>query len=128
MLEYWWCLGISNPETGIDSFLGIRYAAPPIGELRFQYPHLPQNEVGIIQADKMPDKCPQANHSNPYLSTEYSGNEDCLFLNVYKPTDISEDQKLPVMVYIRMNLFGYPESQMKEAMLAEVIPIMIPIS
>jgi carboxylesterase type B len=95
-------VGTSDPDTGIDSFLGIRYAAPPIGELRFQYPQFPLLERDIVQADRLPHKCPQANHSNPYLSNEYDGDEDCLFLNIYKPTAIEEGQSLPVMVYIRM--------------------------
>ena len=94
-------VGISDSNTGIDSFLGIRYAAPPIGELRFQYPQFPLIERDIVQADTMPNKCPQANHSTPYLSSEYNGDEDCLFLNIYKPTEIEDEQQLPVMVYIR---------------------------
>jgi len=85
-------------------------------------------EQDTVQANVMPNKCPQANHSNPYLSTEYSGNEDCLFLNIYKPTNVSEDQQLPVMVYFRMSPFSIVKGQMKEAMPAEATPITIPAS
>jgi len=84
----------------VDYFLGIRYAAPPIGDLRFQAPEPPLRQQNLIQAEISPNRCPQANHSHP-LSNVYRGAEDCLFLNVFKPTYIEEGRLLPVMVYIR---------------------------
>jgi carboxylesterase type B len=49
----------------------------------------------------MPDICPQANHSHPLYTQAYTGNEDCLYLNVFRPTDIEEGRQLPVMVWLR---------------------------
>ena len=50
----------------------------------------------------MPQTCPQANLSNPLFTADTSGNEDCLFLNVFKPITAVDGDKLPVMVYIRI--------------------------
>jgi len=50
----------------------------------------------------MPQVCPQANLSNPLLTADTFGNEDCLFLNVFKPIPAVDGDKLPVMVYIRI--------------------------
>jgi carboxylesterase type B len=49
----------------------------------------------------IPNVCPQANHSHPLYTTDTYGDEDCLFLNVFKPARIEEGRQLPVMVYIR---------------------------
>lgn len=92
--------GRTVADEGIDYFLGIRYASPPTGDLRFQAPDAPFKEENLIQADISPHRCPQANHSSPDTA-EYRGSEDCLFLNVFKPTYIEEGKLLPVMVYIR---------------------------
>lgn len=40
-------------ENGIDQFLGMRYAAPPLGENRFRHAKEPQAEIGIIQAKEV---------------------------------------------------------------------------
>ena len=93
--------GRTVADEEIDYFLGIRYAAPPTGDLRFQAPQSPLKQEKLIQADVSASNCPQANHSHPSLTTHYRGDEDCLFLNVFKPTYIEEGTLLPVMVYIR---------------------------
>jgi carboxylesterase type B len=61
----------------------------------------PIKEEKIIAADVMPDSCPQANHSHPLYTQAYRGNEDCLYLNVFKPTEIETGRQLPVMVWLR---------------------------
>src|SRR5271155_5622419 len=93
--------GRTVADEEIDYFLEIRYAAPPTGDLRFRAPQPPLKEENLIQADVSPNNCPQANHSHPSYTTDYNGDEDCLFLNVFKPTYIEEGTLLPVMVYIR---------------------------
>jgi carboxylesterase type B len=95
--------GISIPE-GIDAFYGIRYAAPPLNNLRFQAPQPPLLEPQMIGANIIPNICPQANLSHPLFTDDYKGNEDCLFLNIFKPTKAKEGNNLPVMVYIRISV------------------------
>ncbi|XP_022903448.2 esterase FE4-like isoform X1 [Onthophagus taurus] len=79
----------SRKGEKILSFLGVRYAEAPIGNLRFQppVPVKPWNE--IYDATENPPLCPQ--------SFVDSTKEDCLFLNVY--TRSLENEKKPVMVF-----------------------------
>ncbi|XP_056638299.1 juvenile hormone esterase-like [Diorhabda sublineata] len=78
----------------IFSFRGIRYAKPPINELRFKPPVRVEKWEGLLDATKDGPLCPQP-------STE-PVSEDCLSLNVYTtklPTE-GEKPKRPVIVYI----------------------------
>jgi para-nitrobenzyl esterase len=69
--------------------------------MRFQAPIDPAKENQIVEANTMPPVCPQANQSHPLYTQDYRGNEDCLYLNVFKPTNIEDGRKLPVMVWLR---------------------------
>jgi len=86
--------GIAN--SGINDFLGIRFAAAPVGSLRFAPPAPPAAVSGTIRATSFGTSCPQ--NASPFGTA--SSNEDCLFLNVYVPgSSISSRNKLPVMVF-----------------------------
>jgi carboxylesterase type B len=61
-------------------FNGIPYAQPPVGDLRFRAPVPHGGWDGVRNAADHGSVCP----SSSFLG-EYSGNEDCLFLNVYTP-------------------------------------------
>jgi carboxylesterase type B len=81
----------------------IRYAAPPIGKLRFAAPQAPvRNRTSTIAATSNPPFCPQTGASSEipaaYGFTSALGNEDCLFLNVYAPANA---KNLPVFFWIR---------------------------
>jgi carboxylesterase type B len=85
--------------AGLNLWQGIRYAAPPIGSLRFQKPQPPvQNRSAVMQANSLLHSCLQA--SNAFLP---SVSEDCLFLNVYAPQNANN---LPVVVYIHGGGYG----------------------
>ena len=86
--------------TPINDFHSIRYAAPPTGQLRWQQPKAPAiNRTQIIQATSLPPRCPQS-QSAPSSTTNpgVSGDEDCLFLSVFAPSNATN---LPVLVWIR---------------------------
>jgi para-nitrobenzyl esterase len=86
--------GVAN--SGVNDFLGIRFAAAPIGSLRFAAPVPPAAVSGTIDATSFGSPCPQ--NASPFGTA--STNEDCLFLNVYVPGNgISSRNKLPVMVF-----------------------------
>lgn len=73
-------------------FLGIPYATPPLGPLRFKNPVPAEPWEGELDASTLPPPCDQL---------VLMGREDCLYLNVYTPPDALEtDNPLPVMVYI----------------------------
>jgi Carboxylesterase family len=65
----------------IDEFLGIPYAAPPVGRLRWRPPHQAAHWEGIRQAMQFAPHCPQP--ATPFGAASMS--EDCLYLNVYTP-------------------------------------------
>lgn len=85
---------------GVRAYLGIPYAAPPVGELRWQPPQPPAGWSGTRDARAFSDRCAQP---ASFLSPK-SANEDCLYLNVHVPDDIGNG-KLPVMVWIHGGAF-----------------------
>ena len=87
--------GTSNPATCLTEFLGIRFAAPPLGKLRWQAPRPPvYNRSNVIQANTFATQCPQSGFNQPALSGGTFASEDCLFLNVYAPQGAKD---LPVL-------------------------------
>jgi para-nitrobenzyl esterase len=83
--------------SGGYHFLGLPYAAPPTGDLRWQAPRPPAAWQGIRDATQFASSCPQA----PGSLTPGPTNEDCLYLNVYTPHLSSEHGRgLPVLVWI----------------------------
>lgn len=81
----------------LNVFRGIRYAAPPVGGLRWRPPLPPAAWDGVRVADAFGADCPQP--SNPrWPQGEVERAEDCLYLNVWAPAD--SDRPLPVMVWL----------------------------
>ncbi|XP_049790826.1 juvenile hormone esterase-like [Schistocerca nitens] len=72
-----------------NQFLGIPFATPPVGDLRFRDPQSAPSWPGVREALTLARGCPQ---------TDYDGSEDCLYLNVYVPA--KGVGPFPVMVYI----------------------------
>ncbi|ETS86261.1 hypothetical protein PFICI_00089 [Pestalotiopsis fici W106-1] len=91
-------VGIHNETTGLNTWKGMRYAAPPIGDLSFRAPIEPEKTNLTISADSYGTACVQA-----YTVSQRLGNspeetdQDCLFLNVYAP---EEANNLPVFFYV----------------------------
>ncbi|EFQ36575.1 acetylcholinesterase, partial [Colletotrichum graminicola M1.001] len=73
---------------------GIKYAEQPIGKLRFSSVQWPSAFNGTRDAKSDRKFCIQ------YVKTESVYGEDCLNLNVYRPSVVSPDKKLPVLVWI----------------------------
>ncbi|KAF8157700.1 Alpha/Beta hydrolase protein [Mycena galopus ATCC 62051] len=100
--------GFVDNTTNITQFLAMRYAAPPIGDLRFRAPQPPPTEAGVQLATAQPNWCMQSGDgtstTNPLRKRENAvAPEDCLFLNVYYPSDgvgTVPEKPLPVMVWI----------------------------
>ncbi|XP_021516080.1 carboxylesterase 5A [Meriones unguiculatus] len=91
----------------VNVFLGIPFAAPPLGPLRFSSPQpaIPWND--LREATTYPDLCFQ---NSGWLFTYQSMlkvhypklrvSEDCLYLNIYAPAHANDGSSLPVMVWI----------------------------
>jgi len=81
---------------GVTEFLGLPYATPPTGTLRWKPTLPPANWPGTLQALKFRNECPQLDSTGVE-----AGNENCLFLNVYTPPPTNRGRTgLPVMVWI----------------------------
>ncbi len=92
---------LSGVEVGsVDEFLGVRYAKPPVGELRWRPPQPVSPGQQQLDATQIGNNCAQG--KSPWGTP--SSSEDCLFLNIYVPTATGGSQlwqrKLPVMVWI----------------------------
>lgn len=84
----------------VNAFLGIPYAAPPTGDLRWKAPQPAAKWAGERDATKYGARCAQ-NPVFPDMVFQDAGpSEDCLFLNVYAPANATSKSKLPVMFWI----------------------------
>ncbi|KAJ9581386.1 hypothetical protein L9F63_023436 [Diploptera punctata] len=96
-----------------SAFQGIPYAQPPIGELRFQEPVPAEPWPGVWNASVPGSMCLQWMRIHPHNYGKHqhlTGDEDCLFLNVYTPqlpSEEKEEPKLKVFVYIHGGAFMY---------------------
>ena len=82
-----------SEADGVRTFLGVPYAAPPVGELRFRAPEPVERWDGVRDATRWAPRAPQ-----PDLTGRgFIGEEDCLYLNVYAP---ASPGPYPVMVWI----------------------------
>ncbi|MDX9776221.1 MAG: carboxylesterase family protein, partial [Petrimonas sp.] len=87
-------------EDGVDSYKGIPYAAPPVGEFRWRPPQPVTPWVGIRDASKFGPNCAQAGWGTAPDTIAEGSSEDCLYLNVWIPSGTKSGAKLPVMVWI----------------------------
>ncbi|XP_029411302.1 acylcarnitine hydrolase-like, partial [Nannospalax galili] len=105
-------------QVGVYSFLGIPFAKPPVGPLRFAPPESPEPWSGVRDGTSQPAMCLQ---NSDMMSSEglkkmnlimppTPMSEDCLYLNIYTPTHAHEGSNLPVvMVFIqyRLGVLGF---------------------
>ncbi|ODQ77558.1 hypothetical protein BABINDRAFT_163554, partial [Babjeviella inositovora NRRL Y-12698] len=106
--------------NNLESYLGIPFAAPPVGPLRFKPPQPYTGSLNGFQALAYGPSCPQANPvtgelgifgslpqdalnlvmQTPLFNASIPQSEDCLTLNVYRKRGLSSTAKLPVMFWI----------------------------
>ena len=88
-------------DDGMQKFLGIPYAAPPVGDLRWRPPDAPRTWKEPLNAVAFGPVCAQTSVCFPGFGSE-SSTEDCLYLNVFTPiaNKLNSEQKLPVVVFI----------------------------
>ncbi|RMR03577.1 hypothetical protein ALP94_03024 [Pseudomonas savastanoi pv. glycinea] len=95
---------VGTRVNGVDAYLGVPYAAPPVGLNRWRMPQPPASWRGQRAATKFANSCPQdlSDGFGPYTK-EYmvSGpvSEDCLYLNIWRPSKTT-DQPLPIVLWI----------------------------
>ena len=82
---------------GVNTFLGIPYAAPPVGDLRWR-PPAPAVRHALLDTVQFGNRCAQIETFGVFATPSFE--EDCLYLNVFAPGNITPEDKRPVMVWI----------------------------
>ncbi|XP_051025088.1 liver carboxylesterase 1-like [Acomys russatus] len=98
--------GVTQP---VAVFLGVPFAKPPLGSLRFAPPQPAEPWSFIKNTTAYPPMCSQDAEVGKMLSDLFTNrkesipftfSEDCLYLNIYTPVDLTKSNRLPVMVWI----------------------------
>ncbi|XP_052022985.1 pyrethroid hydrolase Ces2e-like isoform X3 [Apodemus sylvaticus] len=105
---------LKDIKAGVHAFLGIPFAKPPVGPLRFAPPEDPEPWSGVRDGTSEPAKCLQNDDmvnveglkKIKIIMPAFSMSEDCLYLNVYTPARANESSNLPKVV----NLSGCDSS------------------
>lgn len=84
--------------SGIQAFLGIPYAAPPVQDRRWRPPAPPEDWEGVRMADRFGDQCMQARVYDDMMFRNSGISEDCLHLNIWTPSTSGRER--PVLVYL----------------------------
>ena len=84
----------------VRAFLGLPYAAPPVGDLRWKAPEPPAKWKGTREATAYGAHCMQGRVFEDMVFPDSGPSEDCLYLNVFTPADAGGHSKLPVMFWI----------------------------
>lgn len=92
---------VPTANTTVNKYLGIPFAAPPVGDLRFALPQaaLPWGNTSILNATSYANACFQANEDSSLLVEQ---SEDCLYLNIFAPSALppSDSKGHAVMVWL----------------------------
>jgi para-nitrobenzyl esterase len=89
--------GLMSTDGRVREFLGIPYAAPPVGPLRWTPPRAPAKWTGVTEATSFGPRCMQPRIYPDMRFRDPGESEDCLTLNVWTPKTA---KNLPVMVWI----------------------------
>ena len=106
---------VGSSLLGIDSFKGIPFAQPPVNQLRLKPPQPITTHLGTVTATGTPLSCPQMQEDNsgnllgdvigdlqnsPLFQAITASGEDCLTVNVQRPSSATTNSKLPVVFWI----------------------------
>ncbi|XP_021263814.1 fatty acyl-CoA hydrolase precursor, medium chain isoform X1 [Numida meleagris] len=100
---------VNAAERSVNVFLGLPFAKPPVGPLRFSEPQPPEPWKGVRDAASYPPMCLQNKVAGQFVSDAVTNrkekvrlqmSEDCLYLNIYMPVSTEKQEKLPVFVWI----------------------------
>ena len=118
----------SLESNGVARYLGVPFAAPPVGSRRFAAPFPPAPWTSVLNASTLPPICPQFNGNGDVAPLPES--EDCLLLRITVPPR-SDGEKFPVLAYVHGGTnvaggFSAPESTADWSRATATIIIEIP--
>ncbi len=90
--------GLYDTQSGLQLYLGIPFAKPPVGDLRWKAPQAPDNWTGVKETKKFGPRAVQAIVFGDMKARSNGISEDCLYLNVWTPAK-RNTAGLPVLVY-----------------------------
>jgi len=90
--------GALNTDQSVRIFKGVPFAAPPVGELRWQAPQPGKPWTGVRAADKFAPACLQTDVFGDIFFRDAQPSEDCLNLNIWIPANAAS-KNLPVFVW-----------------------------
>jgi para-nitrobenzyl esterase len=91
--------GFTSSVRGVRAYLGIPFAAPPVGDFRWREPQPVKPWSDVLRADHFGPRCMQAHPFKDMVFRDTGPSEDCLYLNVWTPAG-APDARLPVMIWI----------------------------
>lgn len=107
---------IGDAFLGADTFKGIPFAKPPVGDLRLRHPQPITEPFGVFDATRSPTSCPQFEKqidtgslpqdaagmllNSPLFQEITNTGEDCLTINVVRPSTATAGSNLPVLFWI----------------------------
>ncbi|KAJ8031508.1 Acetylcholinesterase [Holothuria leucospilota] len=120
--------GFLTKSQNVHAFLGIPFAKPPTGERRFKMPEPVDSSDGSYNATQMPPQCSQG--ETPFLRpilTATDMSEDCLYLNVFVPSNSPRNAAVMVWIHGGGFAFGYglniPTNHVALAAIGDVIVV-----
>jgi para-nitrobenzyl esterase len=120
---------VGTQEGALSIWRGIPFAQPPIEALRWRAPQppLPWTETHIALDDA--PACFQSGWLQSQEDEPFSGSEDCLYLNIWAPTENPSESALPVMVWIHggANTLGSAATYIPSHLVAEQAVIVVTI-
>ncbi|PPK86144.1 para-nitrobenzyl esterase [Neolewinella xylanilytica] len=90
--------GLYDTRNGVQTYLGIPFAAPPVGDLRWRAPRPVEAWEGVRETKAFGARAVQPPVFGDMDFRSSGMSEDCLYLNVWSPA-ASDTAALPVMVY-----------------------------
>lgn len=83
----------------VHQFLGIPFAKPPVGELRWKAPQAPDAWTQTLNANAFAPVCPQKTFTQGQTNGVIAGNEDCLYLNIWTPQTGAAGKAVMVFIH-----------------------------